>query len=143
MVAALVVFKHIHEVVERLSLEFPTLVRQSDDLVPAGLDGSCFVHIDVSGVGTNHCFIRAQHGIDDGGVGLGAAREQVHVGIADSTFCRYLLPGTVAEAVEAIGEGLFVVGFHQMAQHVGVGTVVVVAFEGYHSFLWRRYTFFS
>ena len=93
------------------------------------LNGSRLVNIDVTGFGCYHGLIRAEHPVKGGGIGLGAACEIIYLGFGSETGLAYLRGGTLAVFVKTVGQGLTVVGLYQMAQHFGVGTIVVVAFK--------------
>ena len=96
----------------------------------AALDGPSLVDVDVGCRRRHHALMGAQQRVDDHGIGLCAADEEEHIGFGAFAGLAYLFLGLLAPCVEAIGEVGVVVGLYQSAQHVGVRTVVVVAFKG-------------
>ena len=103
--------------------------RKAYHLMTGQLNGSRLVNIDMTGLSCNHGLIRAEHAVKGGGIGLGAASKIIYLGIGDTANFAYLRCGTLAVFVKTVGQGLTVVGLYQMAQHFGVGTIVVVAFK--------------
>ena len=95
----------------------------------AGLDGTGLVNGDVARIDGNDRLVAAQHAVDDGGVGLRSANEEEHVGPVTLAGHPDFLLRTFAVDVEAVGECLLTVRFHEVLHHLRMGTVVVVAFE--------------
>ena len=68
-------------------------VWQGEHLMACSLDGACFVHIDVPGVGSDDSLIRSEEVGYDGRVGLSASHEEVYVdvlalaGLSDESAC--------------------------------------------------------
>ena len=136
----------MHEVVE-VFVEYAdvhlavALLGQRDDFVLGELHGAGFVDVDMARVDTDDALVLVEHRVDGGGVGLGAARQEEHLGVGQSAGLADALLGTLGELVEAIGGGSGVIPPHEVLHHLGMGTIVVVAFEGYHLSL--RFSFLA
>ena len=132
VVTALIGLKRLHEGSQVGSVHLPLVGREGDDFMSAALDGTALMDADVSGLDTDDSFHGWKKTVNDGGVGLRAPDKEEHVsrlvlaGMAD------LGLGLFRPFVEAVGEALDAVGLHEVLQHLGVCSVVVVAFEGYH-----------
>ena len=83
---------------------------QGQDFVPRGLDGPGLVGGDMPRVRRDHALVMAQYGGDDGGVGLGAAYEKVHVCIRPTTGGPHLGPGTLAVVIQTVARRLLHIG---------------------------------
>ena len=80
-------------------------VREGDDFVLGELDGTGFVDVDVAGGDAEDAFVLIEHGVDGGGVGLGAASEEEDLGVGEATGLADEGTGTVGILVEAVGDG--------------------------------------
>ena len=87
------------------------------------------MYVDVSRLHGQNAFVALKHTVDDGGVGLRAAYEEEDVGFGTLDGSPYLVSGQFAPFVESVGLALLAVGFEQMANHFGMRSVVVIAFE--------------
>ena len=129
MVAAFVAFIDLQELLQRVGQELAIGGRQADDTMAAGLDGACLMYVDVARVGTDDGFAGGEQRVDDGGVGLCAAREEVNIGIGAAARLANLAPCTFTPFVEAIGEARQRVGIDEVLQHFRMCTVVIIAFK--------------
>ena len=80
--------KAMHASHHQFGSEFP--VRSVDGEQAATddtLGRAAFINVDVRGLGTNHCLMRAHHSVDSHGVGTGAVKHERH----DSLFAEMLL----------------------------------------------------
>ena len=100
--------------------------------MPCKFHGSSLVDVDVCSLAAEHALIGPQHAVDDGSIRLGAAGEEVNLGILCPACCPYQLAGMLAVDVVAVALRAFVVGLEKMAQYSFVSPVIVVAFEVYH-----------
>ena len=71
------------------------------------------MNIDMPRLDRQHALIAAQHGIDDGGIGLGAANEEIDVGIGHFTCGAHLVTCRIAEIVKSVARGAHVIGLGQ------------------------------
>ena len=95
------------------------------------LHGACLVDVDMRRVAADDALVGLEHAIDDGGVGLRAAGEEVNLRVGSLASLADELAGMLAVAVVAIALRTLAVGGDEMAKHGVVGSVVVVAFEMY------------
>ena len=93
------------------------------------LDGTSLVDVDMTRADADDALVLVEHGVDGGGVGLRAARQEeyLRVGHADSLADTVL--GTVAELIKTVGRGLGTIVLHKLFEHLRVRPVVVVAFK--------------
>ena len=117
------------EVLQVVGTQFPVVRWQDDDFVPTGLDGSRLVYVDMSAVDGDDTLVARQDAIDDGSICLSTAYEEVDVGIGALTCLAYFLTRRLTPLVEAIRLTLLIVALYEAAQHVRVGTVIIVALE--------------
>src|SRR5699024_4696832 len=103
-----------------------------DAFVAGGLDGAGLVDADVGAGGGDHRFIGPQEGGDGGGVGLGAAHQDVDGGVrpADGGLDQPAGPGRVGVGGIA-GVALGVGGGHGL-QDGGVAALAVIVGETDH-----------
>ena len=66
---------------------------QHEDLVSRGFDRPGLVDVDVPRIGRQHPFVTPQQSVDDRGVGLGAADQEVHLGLRNPAGLADELPG--------------------------------------------------
>ena len=133
--AALVVDEPFHICAEVFRTKLSFVMAEGNDFVAACLNGSGLVDADMPGVGGDDGLVTGQHGVDDHEVGLRAAREEEHLRIVGFTCRADELSRMVAMDIGTVGERLLTIGAHQGLHHLGVGTVVVVAFKRNHGFL--------
>ena len=98
-----------------------------EDLVAAALDDVGLVHVDMAGVGGDDALPGQEDRVDDGGVRLGAADQEVHVRVGDGAGASDQVAGALAVLVGAISAGLFHVGGDKGVEHPGVRTLLVIA----------------
>ena len=99
------------------------------NLVAATLNDSGLVHVDVAGVGGNDALPGKEDRVDDGRVRLGAAHQEVHVGVGGGAGVANQVAGALAVLVGAVATGLFHVGGDEGVKHPGVRALLVVAGE--------------
>ena len=105
---------------------------QREHLVSRRLDGPRLVDVDVSRRCGQHPFVPAQQAVDDRGVGLGAAHQQIDLGLGRSARLADELAGMGRMGVASVSGALFEVGLDQAAHHLGMGSLHVVAIEMKH-----------
>ena len=105
---------------------------QGQDLVAAGLDGAGLVDGDMAGIGAEHALEGLQEAVQDSGIRLRAACQEIDVGIRSAGRLADEGAGVLAEAVVAVTLCSLVVGLEQVPQHRFLSTVVIVAFEMEH-----------
>ena len=115
--------------VDVVGADFPVVLRESDDLVPAGLDGSGFVHVDVSRLCGEHSFPGPEDAVDDGGVGLCASDEEVHGCVCAAAGLPDAFARVFAIGVESVAGCLFHVGPDEPFEDERVCSFHVVAIE--------------
>ena len=103
--------------------------RQGYDLVSACLHSPRLVNVDVRRLNGNHGLIRPQQSIDDRCISLRSACQEEDVCLWALTRLANLLPCVLTPHIEAIRSTLRLVGFHQMAKHLGVCSIVVITFK--------------
>ena len=101
--------------------------RGVEDLVAAALDDAGLVHVDVAGVGGDDALPGQEDRVDDGGVRLGAADQEVHVGVGGLAGLADQVAGTLAVLVGAVSAGLLHVRGDESLKHPGVRTLLVIA----------------
>ena len=142
VLGGLVVPVPLHIILHLLGGDLPLCRRQGDDLVAGGLDGPRLVAVDVSAVGGQHALPGPQNGGDHGGVGLGAAHQEVNVSLRRLADGADLLPGRRAVLVLAVAHGLHHIGLVEPRHHAGMSALQIVAVEIDHgSFSFILYTF--
>ena len=112
-----------------LSLDLPVGLWQGQYLVPAGFDGSGLVHVDVSGLGSQYAFIRAEQSVDDRGVGLCAPYQEMYGSLGTVAGLPDFLFGTLCVDVAAITGCLFQVCLQETFQDERMRSLHVVAVE--------------
>ena len=110
----------------------PSYWGQGEDLVAGGLDCPGLVDVDVGGFGRQHPFVTAQQSVDDGGVGLGAAHQEVNLGSGGLALPADEFPGLGRVGVAAITGSLFEIGLDEAAHHLGMRACHVVAIKMEH-----------
>ena len=113
-------------------VQLAVVLRQGDDLVAGVLDGTGFVPGHMAGGSSHYALPPLQHGRDDDGVALGAAGDELHVGLRAGAGGADLLPGAGAVGVGAVAGDLFKVGLGQLLQNGGVCTLAIVVFKIQH-----------
>ena len=98
-----------------------------EDFVAAALDDAGLVHVDVAGVGGDDALPGQEDRVDDGGVRLGAADQEVHVGVGGLAGLADQVAGTLAVLVGAVSAGLLHVRGDESLEHPGVRTLLVIA----------------
>ena len=129
MLRGLVVSVPLYILLHLLGRDLAVSGGQGDDLVAGGLDGTGLVTVDVSADGAQHALPRTQHGGDDGGVGLGAAHQEVDVGLRSLTGVLDLDPCGGAVLVLAVAYGLDHVGLVELCHEGGVCALQIVTVE--------------
>ena len=123
----------VHEVVqilvERLGIHLAQFARQRDDLVLGELYGTGLMDVDMTCVYTDDTLILIEHGVDGGGIGLRAARQEKYLGIGHPDSLTDAPLGTLRERVKTIGCGFLIVILDEVLQHFRVGTVVIITFK--------------
>ena len=104
-------------------------------LVACGLDSSRLVHVDMPRDGTYHTLIGSQCVCYDGGIGLCAPDQEVHVHIVPVASLAYQPPGLGTEVILAISHGLMHVGLHKALHYQRMRPLVIVALKLYHGML--------
>ena len=142
MLSGFVVAVPVHIVRHLLGRDLAVVGGQGDDLVAGGLDGAGLVAVDVAADGGQNALPGAEDGGNDRGVGLGAAHQEVDIGLRRLAGGPDLLPGGVAVLVLAVAHGLHHIRFVQLCHQGGVGTLQIIAVEIDHRsqapFLWKR-----
>ena len=95
--------------------------------------------VDVTADSGEHALPRPQNSGDDRGVGLGAAHEEVDVGLRRLAGGLDLLPGGGAVLILAVAHGLHHVRLVELFQQGGMRALQIVAVKVDHSdspFLW-------
>ena len=123
----------VHEVVqvfvERLGFHLPVVVSDGDDFVFRKFYGTSLVDIDMSTSDTDDTLVLVEHGVDGGGIGLCATRQEKYLGIGHADSLADTLLGTLRELVEAIRCGLLIIVLDEILQHFRMGTIVIVTFK--------------
>ena len=102
------------------------------DLVAGGLDGAGLVDVDVAGVGGDDGLIGGQQRVQHHRVGLGAAHQEVDVGLWAGAEGADQLGGVLAEGVQTVAAGLGEVGPGQSLQHLGMASLRIVVVKINH-----------
>ena len=129
MLGGLVVFVPLHIVPHLLCGDLAVGGGQGDDLVACGLDGPGLMAVDVAADGGQHALPWPQDGGDDGGVGLGAAHQEVDVGLRGAAGGFDLLPRGLAVLVLAVAHGLDHVGLGQPDHDRGMRALQIITVE--------------
>ena len=95
----------------------------------AALDDAGLVHVDVAGVGGDDALPGQEDRVDDGGVRLRAADQEVHVGVGGLAGLTNQVAGVLAVLVGAVAARLFHVGGDEGVEHPGVRAFLVVTGE--------------
>ena len=74
-----------------------------------------------------------QEGINHGGVGLGAAHQEVHGGVGSAADLADLFGGSGAVGIFAVANGLVHIGFQHFLQDGGMGALQIVTVKTDHS----------
>ena len=93
------------------------------------LHGTRLMNIDMTAAHADDTLILIEHGVDGGGVGLGAASEEENLGIRQAASLADAVLSTLAERVETIRSGFGIVMFYQVVEHLLASPIVVVTFE--------------
>ena len=109
------------------------------DLMSAMLDGTCLMNIDMSGMGADDSLIRTQGGVDDGEIGLRAAKQEMHFSIGTAEMGKYHLPGLFAPFVEAVAAVAVFVGVLKGGKDGGMSAVIIVVVPAYHGDILKMY----
>lgn len=102
---------------------------QHEDLVPRGFDRPGLVDVDMPRIGRQHPFVTPQQSVDDRGVGLGAADQEVHLGLRNSAGLADEFPGVFRMGIAAVPRTLLEIGLGEAAHHFGMRPFHVVAVE--------------
>ena len=121
-----------HQCPQLGSVQLAVVLGQGDDLVAGVLDGTCLVPGYMTGGSSHYALPPLQHGRDDDGVALGAAGDELHIGLRAGAGGADLLAGAGAVGVGAVAGDLFKVGLGQLLQNGGVCTLAVVVFKIQH-----------
>ena len=92
-----------------------------------GFDGPRLMDGDVPGSGGHNALIAFQQGVDDRGIGLGAAHQEKDVGPGQRHGRADLLAGALRKCIEAISGLLLHIGLGQAFQNQRVRTLAVIA----------------
>ena len=95
----------------------------------ATLNDAGLMHVDVAGIGGDNTLPGQKDRIDDGGVRLRAADQEVHVGVGGLAGLADQVAGALAVLVGAVAAGLFHVGGDEGVEHPGVCAFLVVTGE--------------
>ena len=98
-----------------------------EDFVATALDDAGLVHVDMACVGGDDALPGQEDRVDDGGVRLGAADQEVHVGVGGLAGLADQVAGTLAVLVGAVSAGLLHVRGDESLKHPGVRTLLVIA----------------
>ena len=93
------------------------------------LYGSSLVDVDVTAAHTDHTLILVEHGVNGGGVGLRAARQEEYLGIGQTARLTDTVLGSFRELIKAVGRGLGTIMSDQMVEHLLAGSVIIVTFK--------------
>ena len=102
------------KVVKIFGSHLTVVLGQGDDFVAAGLNGPRLMYVDVAGIYGYDALVARQHTINNGGIGLRAAHEEIDVGIGALAGLSDFLAGLVAPDVGAVGGTLHLVGVDKM-----------------------------
>lgn len=100
--------------------------RSVEDLVAAALDDACLVHVDMAGVRGDDALPGQEDRVDDGGVCLGTADQEIHVRVGGGASFAYQVAGALAVLVGAVAAGLFHVGGNEGVKHPGMRPLLVI-----------------
>ena len=125
----LIVSVPLHIVLHLLRSDLAVGGGQGDDLMARGLDGTGLMAVDVTADGGNHALPGPQDGGDDGGVGLGAAHQKMHVGLRGLAGGLDLLTRRLTVLVLAVAHSLDHICLVELLHHIGMGTLQIVAVE--------------
>ena len=132
MVVVVVGVEGSHQRPQLGGVQLAVVLGQGNDLVAGVLDGTGLVPGHMAGGSSHHALPPLQHGRDDDGVALGAAGDELHIGLRAGAGGADLLPGAGAVGVGAVAGDLFKVGLGQLLQNGGVCTLAVVVFKIQH-----------
>ena len=121
-----------HQFPQLGGVQLAVVLRQGNHLVAGVLDGTGFMTGYMAGGSSHHALPPLQHGRDDDGVALGAAGDELHIGLRAGAGGADLLPGAGAVGVGAVAGDLFKVGLGQLLQNGGMCTLAVVVFKIQH-----------
>ena len=120
------------EIFDLLGAQTAGLAGQGDDLVAGGLHGAGLVAGDVAGGGGNDALVMPERCGNDGGVGLGAAHQEVHGDILPAAEGFHPRPGTLGAGVLRVAGILGVVVQSDGLEDFGDTAFGIVAFKAKH-----------
>lgn len=97
--------------------------------MPAKLDGTTLVDIDVPRLDREHTLIGVQHGVDHRGIGLGTTYQEKDVGTRLAAGETYLLLCRIAVMVKSVSGSTLVVGREQAFQDGLMATVIIITLK--------------
>ena len=92
------------------------------------------MHGNMARLRRHNALIVPQHGGNDGGIGLGAAGKQVHIGPGTAAGRLDFFAGRCGEDVFPVAGFLLEIGGHQALQNAGMGALRVITSKGNHRF---------
>ena len=116
-------------------VHFSVMLGKRQDLMPGVLDGAGLMDGDVARLYGNGTFIVRKQGGDDGGVGLGAAHEEMDFAIGAGAGLENLPLGALGVRVAAVAVQLFEVGLDEPLENLRMGPFRVIASEKNHDSL--------
>ena len=102
------------------------------DLVAGGLDGAGLMGVHMAGMDGDHRLIGGQERRDGHQVGLGAAHQEMDVGVRRVAELADQVRRLLAVVIHAIAAGLLQVGIRQGLEYLGMGTFAVIVAEAVH-----------
>ena len=116
-------------------IHLSVMLGEGQYLVPSVLDGARLMDSDMAGLHGDGALIVREHRGDDGGVGLGAAYEEIDLALR-AVACLQDLPfRALGIRIVAITVQLFEVGFGEPLEYLRMGSFRVIASEKYHNSL--------
>ena len=119
-------------VLDALGGQFAVFTGDGQHLVAGALDGVDLVAVDVAGGDGQNTLVGTQNGINDGGIGLGAAHQKVHGGVGGAADLADLFGGGGAVGILTVADGLVHIGVQQLLQDGGMGAFQIVTVKTNH-----------
>ena len=112
--------------------ELALLLREREHLVAAGLDRPGFMAVDMAGDGGQHPFVPGEQRVDDDGVGLGAAHEEMHRRARAAAGRADLFPRRLAPGVGPVAGRLLQICLQKLGKQRRVRALQVIALKMQH-----------
>ena len=91
-------------------IQFSVFGREDKHFMAGSLNGAGLMYINVSGLRRHYSFVRTQQSINNGGISLRPANEEVYPALVQPACFKNPLPGTSRIIILPIAYGLFQIG---------------------------------